>query len=229
MSSQLLPATAELRAAVADQLSVVGGRERDCFDDGHRLFLRAVLPIARKLLPGDSVQGGVAVMVLGDEVRVHPYTFREVCRNGAIMARTLHTQIVHRVPAYSSDEVVEGVVVELREAVGACAAPEAFSLAFGQMRSAAETEADLALHLMPLVARMPKRLAAKLLDDVLGRFEDGHDRSVFGLMNAVTSVARDEPDPETRWRLEELGGGIPALVAPAATPGGVAADPATVA
>jgi hypothetical protein len=30
-------------------------------------------------------------------------------------------------------------------------------------------------------------------------------------MNAVTSVARDTRDPELRWRLEEFGGGIPAL------------------
>ena len=32
-------------------------------------------------------------------------------------------------------------------------------------------------------------------------------------MNAVTSVARDTRDPETRWRLEELGGGIAILAA----------------
>jgi len=33
-------------------------------------------------------------------------------------------------------------------------------------------------------------------------------------MNAVTSVARDTRDPELRWRLEELGGGIPAMLVP---------------
>jgi hypothetical protein len=36
------------------------------------------------------------------------------------------------------------------------------------------------------------------------------DRSAFGLLNAVTSVARETRDPETRWRLEELAGGMPA-------------------
>jgi hypothetical protein len=51
---------------------------------------------------------------------------------------------------------------------------------------------------------------------ILGRFTSGADRSRFGLMNAVTSVARDTHDPELRWRLEELGGGIPAaLLSPA--------------
>jgi hypothetical protein len=33
-------------------------------------------------------------------------------------------------------------------------------------------------------------------------------------MNAVTSVARDTRDPELRWRLEELGGGVPIAVRP---------------
>jgi hypothetical protein len=40
------------------------------------------------------------------------------------------------------------------------------------------------------------------------RFFQEADRSRFALMNAVTSVARDTRDPEVRWRLEELGGGI---------------------
>jgi hypothetical protein len=45
-------------------------------------------------------------------------------------------------------------------------------------------------------------------------------------MNAVTSVARDTRDPETRWRLEELGGAIAARLprAPKAAP--AAARPA---
>jgi hypothetical protein len=30
-------------------------------------------------------------------------------------------------------------------------------------------------------------------------------------MNAVTAVARETSDPETKWRLEEVGGSIPAL------------------
>ena len=33
-------------------------------------------------------------------------------------------------------------------------------------------------------------------------------------MNAVTATARDTRDPDLRWRLEEFGGGIPALLKP---------------
>jgi transposase len=42
---------------------------------------------------------------------------------------------------------------------------------------------------------------------------------LFSLMNAVTSLARDERDPELRWRLEELGGAVPSLQALRKPPG----------
>ncbi len=79
------------------------------------------------------------------------------------------------------------------------------------MRSASEVQADFALTLMPFLSRLPARGdAARLLCDVMDRFINDADPSRFGLMNAVTSVARDTSDPEMRWRLEELGGAIPA-------------------
>ncbi|MFZ5831522.1 MAG: hypothetical protein ACOY3P_15670, partial [Planctomycetota bacterium] len=55
---------------------------------------------------------------------------------------------------------------------------------------------------------------------ILDVYEQEGDDSVFGLMNAVTSVARDEPDPQIRWDLEELGGSIPALIPDFTKPGG---------
>jgi len=93
------------------------------------------------------------------------------------------------------------------------------------MRSACEVEADLALAMMPMITRMPARLAAEMVQMIMRRHNEGRDRSRFGLMNAVTSVARDTRDPELRWRLEELGGGIPALIrSPRPRPSNVRAD-----
>lgn len=112
----------------------------------------------------------------------------------------------------------------LRDAVRACSEAEAFSTATYQMRSATEREADLALHLVPLLSRLPKHRAAAIVSKIVDRFTVKRDRSLFGLMNAVTSVARDTRDPEVRWRLEELGGGIPSMVRPTPKPGAAAAD-----
>ena len=50
------------------------------------------------------------------------------------------------------------------------------------------------------------------------------DRSAFGLMNSLTSVARDQDDPEVRWKLEELGGGVPAMEFPRVRPDGSEAE-----
>jgi hypothetical protein len=57
-------------------------------------------------------------------------------------------------------------------------------------------------------------------------FRDG-DHSRFGLGNAITAVARDTEDPNVRWDLEELGGGllIDAVPKQPADKGGAAARP----
>src|SRR5438876_2266979 len=65
--------------------------------------------------------------------------------------------------------------------------------------------------MLAMLSRLPERGDSRLLRTILARFFEGDDRSRFGLMNAVTSVARDTPDPDLRWRLEEFGGGIPAV------------------
>ena len=56
------------------------------------------------------------------------------------------------------------------------------------------------------------------------RFSQARDRSLFDLVNAVTSVARDQTNPEVRWHLKELGGGMLAMNFPGAQPGGCAAQ-----
>ncbi|MHC4275561.1 MAG: hypothetical protein ACYSUR_18110, partial [Planctomycetota bacterium] len=71
---------------------------------------------------------------------------------------------------------------------------------------------------LPALLKMSPDDARRLFDAVMGRFDRQPDRSSFGLMNAVTSVARDTPDRDTRWRLEEAGGGMLARLMPAPTP-----------
>src|SRR5260370_13501237 len=68
------------------------------------------------------------------------------------------------------------------------------------------------------LARLSLRLAAQVAGTILERFSQAGDRSRFGLMNSVTSVARDTADPEVRWRLEEMGGGICACLTPVLEP-----------
>jgi hypothetical protein len=104
--------------------------------------------------------------------------------------------------------VINAVLEELRAAVRCSAAPALLEATVGAMRAAANRDANVMLHLMPILSHMSPGIRATILRSIVRRFEDGNDGSVFGLVNAVTSVARDTADPETRWRLEELGGGM---------------------
>jgi hypothetical protein len=205
--SNFMP-TGEIASIFRQEVGHLGGRVSDCFDDGHRLIARAVLPGVSEVRPRDGIQGGVAMMAMGWEMRVHPYTFRQVCTNGAIMAQAIETRRIE-VPAAQED--VEPATEALREAVRACCSREAFAAGVSWMRSAAEQGMDMALSLLPLLTTMGPLMGEQAIKMIVDRFYNGLDQSSFGLMNAVTSVARDTQDPEARWKLEELGGGIPAL------------------
>ena len=61
---------------------------------------------------------------------------------------------------------------------------------------------------MPMLSRLGPDIATRYLSEIVERFFKTADSSTFGLINAVTSVARDTRDPAARWRLEELGGGM---------------------
>src|SRR5207248_11308595 len=126
------------------------------------------------------------------------------CSNGAIMAQAIQTRHLEA-GEYTTPEAT---AVDVRAAIQACCVEDAFATAAEQMRSALEMEVDLALNLLPMVSRLPAHVASQVLPQIVQRFFGEGDRSRFGLMNAVTSVARDTRDPELRWRLEELGGAV---------------------
>ena len=77
---------------------------------------------------------------------------------------------------------------------------------------------------LPQLLRLSEKLGPDVFPQILDRYFSGTEgRSAFGLMNAVTSLARDTEDPELRWELEELGGGVPALLKPRVRRDGAAA------
>jgi hypothetical protein len=200
--------TGEISSIFADELAIAGGSVTDRVDDGTRLFLRSTLSGKREVQAGDLVQGGVALRATEEEISVHPYVFRQVCSNGAIMAQATQTRRIERVD-FSAD-----LDYTLRETIQACCAPDAFRFSVDSMRSSLEAEVSLALMMMPMLSRLRSHASAEILSRIASRFADGTDRSRFGFMNAVTSTARDTRDPELRWRLEEFGGMVASGIAP---------------
>lgn len=214
-----LPPTAEICRVLEEEVRRLGGTVLECLDDGRNLLFRSVLPLVGEVRPNDVVNGGVAVTCAGGEIEVHPYLLRRVCRNGAVRAVIVSTRRVSRESVAAPSDEIAKVLSGLRDAVRACAEHDLWAAALEQLRSAAAREVDMRTHHL-LVDRLARTAASRQYEEIMRRFGHGRDRSVFGLMNAVTSVARDEPDPEMRWRLEELGGQIPTWMSPTLRPGG---------
>jgi hypothetical protein len=192
--------TTMLKGVFAEEIAACGGEVRDTFDDTRRLFLRSILPEAEEVRPRDRVQGGVALRFNGSDVWVHPYIFRQVCSNGAIMAQSLQTRHITDLELLGPDQVLP----QVREAIQQCAAPAVFHRGAGQMRGAQEVAADVGITLISSLGRVSPITASQILRFLF----ESQDRSVFGLANAITATARDTSDEDLRWELEELGGGV---------------------
>jgi hypothetical protein len=224
------PTTESLREVFDDQLRALGGRVTDTFHDADasRLFVRAILPGEQEVRPRDRLQGGVAMRATDQDICVHPYVYRVVCRNGAIRAHAVQTVQIRR---DNADLVLDSDVIGcVRDAVRCCCAPEAFEHGLNEMRGTLEQQADTMLSLLPMLRMLPasirERLLAQCFDSLhsdAGR-RRGDERTRFGLMQAITATAREQNDPETRWRLEELGGGVPVMTAASPSPRPLAAE-----
>jgi hypothetical protein len=201
--------TAQILSVFSEEISARGGQVTDTFHDGRRLFTRSVLAPIEEVRPGDRVQGGVALKASEESVCLYPYVFRQVCRNGAIAAETVGTR---RVEGVHDD--LETALQAIREGIASCCAKEVFLSNVRKMRTACEMQADIALMLLPALARLPNLGNPHVLAQIMERFFQDGDQSQFGLANAVTATARDTQDPELRWNLEEFGGGIAISVTP---------------
>ena len=194
----------------ADEVAALNGSVTDRFDDGRRVYLRAVLKRCDEVRSGDRVQAGVALRCVQRDVLIHPYVFRLLCRNGIIVRQVEDVQCLAGL--IGAPTIAASVI--LRDTVRACCAPEAFDLAARQMRAAVHVRADRLRATLDFFARFTWREGGRTFDRIRQRFNREGDDSAFGLMNAVTSVARDTDDPRLKWDLEEFGGAIAARCLP---------------
>ena len=202
--------TGLVRRVFEEEVAAAGGRVKDVFDDGRRLFMRSVLPSVKEVRPRDHMQSGVALKFAG-QVVVSPYVFREVCKNGAIWAHSLESTRI-AVDSYYARRSADAALDSIREAVRGCCTVEAFEGALEEMRRALTIPADRAIMLMPALSQMAAQGNHRIVSEIIDAYLAEGERTGFGLMNAVTAVAREVDDPELKWELEECGAGIPALL-----------------
>jgi hypothetical protein len=202
--------TGRILEVFTDEVKSRNGRVTDKFQDRRRLFVRSLLPHVADARPKDRMQGGLALRATEDELWLHPYLFRQVCRNGAVVAQAIESLHVEYLGVYSLEE---GTAM-LRKAIAKCAERRVFKRSMRHVRLSATTAVDW-LNMLPHLAHFQAAgIIGRSLAQILERFELGGDRTQFGMMNAVTSLARDTRDPDARWRMEELGGSIGARLMP---------------
>ncbi|MGD9635278.1 MAG: hypothetical protein AB7G28_22345 [Pirellulales bacterium] len=202
--------TSSILDVFEEQVCELGGRVSDTFHDGGQLFVRSLLPNIQPVRPGDKMQAGLALRASDEELWLHPYMFRQLCRNGAIMAQAIESLHVECLGAYTREEGTD----MLREAIVRCADPEVFARSLRRVRSSVTSEMDGFLAVMQHLAPLLRHGMGHVLHEILGEYAVGRERTRFGLMNAVTAVARETSDPDAHWRLEELGGDIGARLLP---------------
>jgi hypothetical protein len=203
MLSQKLT-TDQVLEVFTDEIASRGGKVTDTFNDGRRLFCRSVLPIEGTVRPGDRLHGGIALKATDEQICVYPYTFRLVCRNGAIRSKSVGSLSIEGLEHLATYFIMQSI----RDGIDACSAPEIFHDTMNKIRTVANHELEMALDLMTFFSTHSGALGAGVFAQILERFFDEKDKTQFALANAITSTARDTKDPQARWNLEELGGGL---------------------
>jgi len=197
--------TSKILDLFREEISACSGRVADVFDDGERLFARAILPEVREVIPDDRFQGGAAIRTRDGKIWVHPYVYRQVCRNGAIRAHAISSHCLENL----TWQTIEQVSADLREAIRAQCKPYVFASSADEIRSSQQTATGDDLMLLVAMDHMFYQLDPSIGSRIMNQMFDDEEHSLFDLMNAVTSMARDTSDPEFRWSLEELGAQIP--------------------
>lgn len=148
--------------------------------------------IAARVREADPVVAGFVALRDRDEpVRVIPRVFRVVSATGTLAW-------VHEDEHEFTDLLVEEQVLQ-------CFDQDRFLPIAERLRRAADRE-------LPGVSTLPDdEVSEEHRETIEARWRDDGDRTVYGLMNAWTAVARDLPDFRERLMLEEQAGSLAGL------------------
>ncbi len=204
-TQKFAPSTDDLFETFSEEVSARDGEVKKRLECGNAMFLRATFSLSSQVKRGDAINAGVAMRVVEDQISVHPYTWRKVCKNGAIDANALGGVRIARVPQESSSPFEESQILnEVVEGIGNCCQLEVFDGQVSMMRRMADTQIDLALSTATLMDGLGWA-GSGMIHQIVSQFLREEPRSLYGLMNAVTAVARSVKDPTTQWRLESFG------------------------
>jgi hypothetical protein len=208
MAFEAVLSATEIMEVFSDALVCAGGQVTDRVEVRGRLYARSVLAPELEVEAGDGFRGGVALRAQEGEVWLHPYLFRLICRNGAILAQTVETR--HLDLQTGTPDAARELI---REGVATCCAPAVFKANVDRVRSLAEREMDHMMILMSVLSRHSDQLTPEILEQLMDTLTGG-EVTRYEAMNRITARGRESGDPEVRWGLEEMGGSLALLPEP---------------
>lgn len=190
-----------------------------------RLYLKAVIPtIQAEVSVGDVVQAGFVISnseVGWGAVKIEPFVYRLVCKNGAIIndlahrkthvgRKHAHAQVLfdgaeeyYRPETREADD--KAFWLKVRDVIAAHVGSETFTAIVDRWKRAKEEK--ITGDVVKVVEVTAKRygLADSERTSVLQHLIKGGDLSAYGLMNAITRTAEDAETYDRSTDLERMG------------------------
>ena len=208
-STTFYPSADEINSVFSEQVIKSGGRVTERFHGNDSIYIRATLNLAEEVFPGDIIDGGVAVRAVGPGVSIHPFTFRRICTNGAVIANPDSSVDLVRSESNKESETSR-VHDKICSTIKSLVDGQAFNQSVLEMRLVQSIQMDQLPRIMRAINHFS--ITPEIIDKILERFFRHEPQTGYGLMNAITAMARKERDAERKWNLERIGGGVPAFL-----------------
>jgi len=185
------------------EVGAYGGHIIQTSINKQHVLIEATLTISDSLLKGDYVQGGVALYYSPEFIAIHPYLFRLICESGLLITDTPENCIIWR----QGDKALtqENLIKQLNTAIKDCTKKDTFSQTIASLKTSLSKEVILLKEILSLPRFTEDN---SLLDELLKHAIIEDDDTAFGLINTITSTARDITFPQTCYQLQKLAGEI---------------------
>ena len=197
------------------------------------MFIKATTPkMQGEIRVGDIVQGGLLIRnseVGASRLAIQPFVNRLKCANGMVIAEMLggtgfsqiHLGGSKKAGVYQfSDQTMQlenlAIFSKIRDVIRQTFEPDWFNQTVAMLKATAENKVPLPERAIGNVVDMAG-LSDSTRDSILRAYLGEPDPTQYGIVQAVTAVAKAIESPEDRVSMEELGGRLAFMPAQAFT------------
>lgn len=214
----------DLLAAILPFFAMPGWEVKSAQVTAQRLYLQVVSTLVKgEIRPGDIVQAGVVVSnseIGSGRIAVEGLQYRCTCSNGMVTGNGLRRSHIGRTNLFDEEEAFElysddtkklddaVLFMKLRDVIAAAIDVTRFEESLEKQRAAAQRRLPENVPSVVEVTAKRHGLNEAEQSSVLMHLAAGGDLTHFGLVNAVTRSAQDNPDYDRAVELQRVGGMI---------------------